>query len=470
METHYRCLITLLLVTTLGSFTFIAKDETFVFRTTSEQLGHLRRPWQTYSTQKRGICRIDTSEHRIIVIDTVEYDTTCIVTTTDVHEGIVYSYTSRDTVITLLTDSAASNVLEQLLRITSYAAELLLHQHASAAQTETTRLGRIHRFAGHNGLSYRITQSINNNRIARVDVDHYSQIHGDVTVSYVYDDSLSTVDSPKYVHQNIRASFRHIPMYVTSCAVVSDEMCRPYFPSALPRRLFTKGRTQQQRDSITIVRHSQQVLIAQIPTASSRVFIFEFASFLLVAGAPLSPENGERILDELHRLLPQKPVRYFAPGHHHPHYVGGLRPFVHAGASIICTSGDSSYYRYLSNAQHFSQPDRLQLSPRPPVFFVVDDSLTIRDGTELSLFNIGSLSAHCDNFYVFYLPVTRELFQDELLWIRENTVGSAEVSPRQRGLVAAISKLSISVSKIYQSWPTHRGLLLDVDAAMIGLK
>lgn len=470
METHYRRLLALLLITVFCSFSLLANDKTFTFRTTSEQLGHLRRPWQTYVSQKRGICRIDTSERRIIVIDTVEFDTTRIISTADVHNGLVRTYTSRDTVVTIFRDSAADNVLEQLLRITSYAAELLLERHRNSVQTQTTRLCRIQQFTLRNGSRCRVLRGFADSTIYRIDIDQYNQLHGDVRVSYLYYDTSAIAGSSQYIHDRVRTVFNHISLHTSDCTVVPDSVCQPSFPSGLPDKLYTNPPVRRSHDSITIERHSPNVLIAHIPSASSRIFVFEFTSFLLVAGAPLSSHNGERIVDELRRQIPQKPCRYFAPGHHHPHYVGGIRPFVHAGATIITSSGDSSYYRHLSEAQHFTQPDRLQLSPRSALFNVVDDSLTISDGTELKIFNIRSLSAHCDNFYVFYLPATQELFQDELLWIRADNSRSSDVSLRQQGLIDAIRKLRIPVSMVYQSWPTHRGLLLDVNAARLGLE
>ena len=91
----------------------------------------------------------------------------------------------------------------------------------------------------------------------------------------------------------------------------------------------------------------------------------EFSNFLLVAEAPLSSENGELVIREAQKIAPGKRLEYFVAGHFHPDYTGGMRPFVHIGARVLCTPQDVPYFTSLAEAPHTLKPDSLELEPRP---------------------------------------------------------------------------------------------------------
>ena len=186
---------------------------------------------------------------------------------------------------------------------------------------------------------------------------------------------------------------------------------------------------------------------------NDRVLVVEFDTFLVVAEAPLSSANGELILREARKVAPGKPVRYFVAGHHHPHYLGGLRPFVQQGATILYGPGDGPYVAYLAAAPHTLRPDSLQRDPKPLQGEEINDRKTISDGTfDMQILCIGAQSGHTNDYLVYYFPTEKLLFEDDLVWIpKQGAPGKA--SARQAGLYQALKARGLVVETIVQSWP-----------------
>ncbi|MEO0043129.1 MAG: hypothetical protein RL329_2577 [Bacteroidota bacterium] len=207
------------------------------------------------------------------------------------------------------------------------------------------------------------------------------------------------------------------------------------------------------KPDIKIEKYSNQIHFIELKHTDDRVLLVEFKDFLLVAEAPLSSENGDLILQAAKKIAPHKPVQYFVFGHYHPHYLGGIRAFVHEEATIICSKQDEAYVQYLTNAPHTLQPDHLQLHPKPLKIQEIKDSLTISDGSfEMKIYFIGKKSQHTNDYLVYYFPNEKLLFEDDLVWIPK--VGDIpKSSGRQTGLYDAIQALHLDVKTIIQSWP-----------------
>jgi len=60
----------------------------------------------------------------------------------------------------------------------------------------------------------------------------------------------------------------------------------------------------------------------------------EFRDFVTVIEAPLSEKRAIVVIDEVHRLIPNKPIRYLVNTHHHFDHSGGMRTFVAEGATV----------------------------------------------------------------------------------------------------------------------------------------
>ncbi|MCF6360641.1 MAG: hypothetical protein L3J29_07750 [Cyclobacteriaceae bacterium] len=200
---------------------------------------------------------------------------------------------------------------------------------------------------------------------------------------------------------------------------------------------------------------NENIHFLELKHTNDRVMIVEFSTFLVVAEAPLNSENGELIIAEAKKIAPNKPIKYFVFGHYHPHYLGGIRPFIHKGASIICSDVTKEYVTYIANAPHTLNPDSLQVEPKPLVVEVLKDSLLISDGEfDMMVYFIGEKSAHTKGYLIYYFPSLHLLFQDDLVWIKKEGEPQ-KARKRQAGLYKAILDLNIDVETIIQSWPVN---------------
>lgn len=202
-------------------------------------------------------------------------------------------------------------------------------------------------------------------------------------------------------------------------------------------------------------KYTDNIYLTELKHTDDRVMMVEFENFFLVAEAPLNSENGELIIKEAHKISPDKPIKYFVFGHYHPHYLGGVRPFIHKGAKIICSDINKDYVKYIAEARHTIKPDSLELQPRSFQVEMIKDSLTISESKlEMKIYLIGDKSKHTNDYLIYYFPKEKILFQDDLVWIkRDGTISKA--SPRQAGLYNAIMELNLEVKTIIQSWPVQ---------------
>lgn len=207
------------------------------------------------------------------------------------------------------------------------------------------------------------------------------------------------------------------------------------------------------KPELEIEKYNDNIHFIELKHTDDKVMVVEFLDFLLVAEAPLKSENGELIIEEARKIAPNKPIKYFVFGHYHPHYLGGIRPFVHRGAKIIASKQDQEYVSYIVNSKHTLNPDSLQLEPKPLIFKEIKDSLTFSDSrTEMKIYFIGEKSEHTNDYLIYYFPKEKLVFENDLVWIkREGEIKKA--GSRQAGLYNAVKGLGIEVETIIQSWP-----------------
>lgn len=204
-----------------------------------------------------------------------------------------------------------------------------------------------------------------------------------------------------------------------------------------------------------IVRHkvSKYIHALHLTQANSIATLVEFKDYFAVIDVPLGSINGELVQLEANKIAPGKPIKYYAFGHHHPWYLGGVRPFIHSGTTILTVPGNVPYIQYLANASHSLQPDSLHLKHTQVKTQLVDNTLELADGDyKMQLYHIGNKSDHTKDYIIFYFPKEKLLLQGDLLWAPAD--GSiTPASSRAKGLYTAIQELGLKVDTILQAWP-----------------
>lgn len=286
--------------------------------------------------------------------------------------------------------------------------------------------------------------------LAQVTLLGPDELLGDVKTTFRYQD---------YTHAGKVAYARRVQVEKTNSQVTDEVQLRSATVQATAPTLLTAPADyrllpdKEIQPEVQVEAYRPHLHFVALKHTNDRALVVEFDQFLLVAEAPLNSQNGELLLQAAQQLAPGKPVRYFVAGHHHPHYLGGLRPFVQRGATVLVGAGDEAYVRYLATAPHTLRPDSLQRHPQPVQVEEIKRSKTIADDHfEMQIFCIGAQSAHTTDYLLYYFPSEKLLFEDDLAGIpQQGPVRKA--SARQAGLYQAIQDLHLDVATVVQSWP-----------------
>lgn len=207
---------------------------------------------------------------------------------------------------------------------------------------------------------------------------------------------------------------------------------------------------EAQPEVCSVEKFSDHISFITLSHTESRCVLVEFSDFLMLIDAPMSSHNGRLLMDAILKLDLNKPVKYFAFGHHHPHYLGGVRTLVAEGATVVTTEKIASYVRQLVDQAHSIQPDDLQNQPRELVLQTFEGSTEISDGTySVKIYDIGAESQHTYDYLLFYFPAEKLLFQDDGIWLR----AGQPMNARTKGVYDAVQRLELDVIDAIQSWP-----------------
>lgn len=205
-------------------------------------------------------------------------------------------------------------------------------------------------------------------------------------------------------------------------------------------------------NNVIVERYNDRLHLVIFEEEESKCLLVEFDDFFVAIEAPLSSENGEAIIDAAGKIAPGKPIRYFMFSHHHPHYMGGVRAFVHNQSTIITTMDNFDYISHITKNKRTISPDILSKEPQMLKLEIIDKQKTIADDNyEMQAYVIGNQSAHTDDYTIFYFPAEKMIFQGDLMWIKNNRP-TEKAHPRQQGLYKAIKALNLDVQNIIQSW------------------
>ena len=146
----------------------------------------------------------------------------------------------------------------------------------------------------------------------------------------------------------------------------------------------------------------------------------EFLDHVAVIEAPLNEERSLAVIGEVNRLIPDKPIRFIVNTHHHWDHLGGLRAYVHEGATVITHEGNHPYYQEVLRARPWMlQPDRFSLYPPEEwsegyIFETAREKYVLGDGTRtVELYNVQGL-AHSAGMLIAYIPREKIVVQADL--------------------------------------------------------
>jgi len=108
--------------------------------------------------------------------------------------------------------------------------------------------------------------------------------------------------------------------------------------------------------------------------------LVEFKDFLAVVEAPLDETRSIAVINEVKKLVPDKPIKYVINTHHHFDHSGGLRTFVAEGATVITHESNKAYFEWAWQQPRTVEPDRLSENPKEPTFITYKTKYVLTDG------------------------------------------------------------------------------------------
>lgn len=189
--------------------------------------------------------------------------------------------------------------------------------------------------------------------------------------------------------------------------------------------------------------------------ASHNSVAIEFADYVAVVEAPINEARSLAVIEEIARLFPAKPIRFVVNTHQHSDSIGGLRTYMHIGATIITQWKNFNFYNrdVLNYVPRTLAPDMLSLWPPTELsegyqWETVRENYTLADASRrLEISYVHPLD-HAEGMLMAYLPVERIVIEAELFNSTPGTSAGADAAKRRRALFNQVHRLGIKPARI----------------------
>src|SRR5215510_11817058 len=168
-------------------------------------------------------------------------------------------------------------------------------------------------------------------------------------------------------------------------------------------------------------------------------FMVEFRDFVAVFEAPGNEARSLAVIEEIARLAPNKPIRWLVSSHPHFDHIGGLRTYLHIGATIVAHLKNIGFLNrdVLSYEPRTVKPDIVSRWPPTEVsegynYEAVQENYVSTDNRRiLRIYYVQPLQ-HVEGMLMAYLPAERIAFQADLFDTHESP--RASQPPAMRSL------------------------------------
>jgi glyoxylase-like metal-dependent hydrolase (beta-lactamase superfamily II) len=161
---------------------------------------------------------------------------------------------------------------------------------------------------------------------------------------------------------------------------------------------------------------------------SYNVLVVALEDGVLIAEAPLDGATTERIFDKVRELVPNKSIRYLVQSHHHGDHLGGIRPYIADGVTILTGATSKPVIEKIAAAPFVLDPDRLHRAPKAPRIETIAESKSIGGVT---IYNIGP-NPHAEDMLIVHVPAAKVLYQSDMINDGEYPENAATRAFRER--------------------------------------
>lgn len=201
-----------------------------------------------------------------------------------------------------------------------------------------------------------------------------------------------------------------------------------------------------------------------LPGAYNALLI-EFDDFFVAVEPAPGTRAALRIIEKAAQLAPTKPIRFVVITHFHDDHLGGIRPFIAAGSTIVTTAHGAEMVREIAAVRKGMYPDTLDARPSVPILESVAGRRVIEDGDQrIEVLDIGR-SPHAEQMLVVWLPKARVLYEADLLDLDVPVDGIAMPGDDTRHFAGWLARQRLPVDTIV---PTHGriGRMRDLERAV----
>ena len=183
----------------------------------------------------------------------------------------------------------------------------------------------------------------------------------------------------------------------------------------------------------------------------------EFNNYITVFEAPLNEDRSLAVIEEVRKLIPNKPIRFVINTNQHFDHAGGLRTYAHIGATIITQFRNFDFYNhdFITYAPRTLKPDMVSLWPPTEfaegyTYETVRENYVLSDSTRnLNIYYVNPLQK-VEGMLMAYLPKERLLLEADL--VDTNEALPATLSRDQQSFANAVRLLKLDPARIV---PVH---------------
>ena len=147
-----------------------------------------------------------------------------------------------------------------------------------------------------------------------------------------------------------------------------------------------------------------------LSTPNANSWAVEFNDHVVVVEGITGEARSLAVMDEVAKLIPNKPIRYVINTHAHYDHAGGLRTYVAKGVTVVTQETNKPFFEKAWARPHAIAPDLLYKSPRPATFETVAEKKVMTDGTHtIELYHMRDTSHNVANLLV-YMPKEKLVF------------------------------------------------------------
>jgi glyoxylase-like metal-dependent hydrolase (beta-lactamase superfamily II) len=182
-------------------------------------------------------------------------------------------------------------------------------------------------------------------------------------------------------------------------------------------------------------------------------YMIEFRDFVAVFEAPGNEERSLAVIEEVVKLAPGKPIRWLIASHPHFDHIGGLRTYLHIGATI---GAHMKTFPFLNNDVLSYEPRTIApdiVSRWPPTelsegytYEAVQENYVITDNERILRVYYVQPLRHVEGMLMAYLPRERIAFQADLFDTHEPP--AAAQLPAMRSLSMQVERMTLDVETL----------------------